>query len=209
MANESRATARRSLTVMERYEQPLNWRRAILSGIVGAILMMGFLDIYFMAGISRFSLEVYIGSMITGDRFGTPTWVAGFLANSLIGGLFGVLYAYFFEFVYRKADVRIGVRLGFAHAILAAVAFFPFFGLLHSQMSTGVSIGFFGSRLEPVTPILLLFAHLLYGMCLGLFYGPVRAARVRQREFEPGETGLAADPDVIRPEEDAEDRAYA
>lgn len=201
--------ARRKLTAMERYEQPINWRRSILSGMVGAILMMGFLDIFFMAGITRFSLEVYIGSMVTGSRYGTPTWLIGMIANTILGGLFGIIYGYFFEYVYRRVNVRIGSFLGFAHAILAAVAFFPFFGLLHAQMNTGVPFGFFGSAIDPTTPILLFFGHVLFGICMGLFYGPVRASRVRQREFEPGETGLPGDPDVIRPEEDAEDRAYA
>jgi hypothetical protein len=51
-----------------------------------------------------------------------------------------------------------------------------------------------------------LFSHLLFGMMMGAFYGPVRMERIRERFSEPGESGTLSDGDVITSEEDPEDR---
>lgn len=197
----------RHLTLIEKNEQPINWRRAILSGMVASTLLMGFVDIFKMLGITEFSFEVYLGSLITGRPTGAHAWTFGFLANWLTGGLFGVFYAYCFEYVFRRSDPRLGAGLGLGHAVLAAVAFFPFFGILHQQIGTGAfpDFAFFGSGMEPATPILLLFAHLLFGSCMGLFYGPVRAARIRTRVSEPGVFGQPGESQVISAVDDPRD----
>jgi hypothetical protein len=196
---------------LEQAEQPINWLRAFLSGVVGAILLALLLDIFNMLGITRFSLETYLGSMFPISEHRTHIWLIGALANSVVGGLFGIFYAYCFEYVFKASNVRLGTQLGFGHAILAAVALFPFFGMVHQQMHVApfANFGFFGSGIDAATPILLLFGHLMFGSCMGLFYGPVRAARARARIFEPGESGLPGEPDVMAEEEDPVDSAFA
>ena len=98
--------------------------------------------------------------------------------------------------------------MGLGHAVLAMVAFFPFFNILHQQIGTGLypDFGFFGSGLGGPTPILLLIGTLLFGATMGTFYGPVRAYRVRSRIFEPGETGMPGEEGVITEEDDPIDR---
>ena len=39
-------------------------------------LLMGFLDIFAMMGISRFSLETYLGSLILDTTSGSQIWIA-------------------------------------------------------------------------------------------------------------------------------------
>jgi hypothetical protein len=195
-----------------RTEQPINWGRAFLSGAFGAALMMGFLDTFFMLGTTRFSLEVYIGSLITGQPYAVHSWTFGLLANWLLGGIFGIFYAYCFEYVFRRSGARLGTALGLGHALVAALIFFPFFSMAHAQMQTGYlenGFGILGSAIDPATPVLLITGHLLFGATFGTFYGPVRAGRVRMREWEPGAIAEPGDPDAISEEEDARDRFAA
>jgi hypothetical protein len=182
----------------------MNWKRAYFSGMSGAFLLMMFLDIFNTMGIGHFSLEEYIGTALANDgTFSSPHWVLGFSANLIIGGFFGLLYGFFFEFVFFNANSRLGTLLGLYHAFFAAVAFFPFFQTVHGQLGTGVypNFGFFGSGIDAVTPILLLMGHFGFGATMGTFYGPVYAVRLHDRAFEPGENLLPGDPDAIRYDE--------
>jgi hypothetical protein len=176
--------------------------------MVGAVMFMAFVDTFNAMGLADFSLEVYLGSLITGSAVGTHAWTFGYGANLILGGFFGLLYAYCFEFVFKESGARQGLRIGFFHAILAAVAFFPFFGTL--QEFSGVraypGFGFFGSGLGGMTVMLLFVGHLVFGVSAGAFYGPVRVGRVRARISEPGESGRPGDPGVIPWDEDRTDR---
>lgn len=192
---------------LEQTEPPIFWSRAFLSGMFGASMMLGFIDIFFMLGITPFSYELYLGSLLRGTMVGQANWIVGLLANLLMGGLFGFVYAWAFEWVFKKAGGRIGTYVGLIHAIVAAVAVFPFFTILHHEMATGLfpDFGFFGVGLGAPTPILLLLGHLFFGMTVGTFYGPVRAFRVRARVYEPGEVGMPGELDVLSYPEDPED----
>ena len=171
--------------------------------------MMGFVDVFYMLGYTPFSFEQYLGSLLRGTIYGQHNWVLGFFANAITGGVFGFLYAYGFEYIFKRASGRIGTELGLGHAIIAMVAIFPFFNILHLEMGTGLypHFGFFGSGLGAPTPVLLLMGHLLFGAAMGTFYGPVRAYRVRARAYEPGESGTPTDPDLIGPDEFADQAA--
>ena len=188
--------------------QPINWWRAFFVGMVGCSLMMAFIDCFKMLDVTPFSYEVFLGSLMTGERYGAHNWTLGFFINLVVGGLFGILYGYVFEYFFFRSRVSDGLFVGLGHAVLAAVAFFPFFNIMHEQVNTGLypSFGFFGAGLNPATPILLLVGNLLFGITMGLLYGPVRAERIRMREFEPGENGMPGDRYVITEEEDPEDR---
>lgn len=145
--------AKRKVTRYEQTEQPIFWGRAFLSGILGVTMMMGFIDIFFMLGITPFSYEEYLGSLLRGSIYGPHNWIVGFLANWLMGGLFGFVYAWAFEMVFRRSGGRIGTYLGLVHAIIAAVAVFPFFNIIMDQMNLGLypGFGFFGVGLGAPT----------------------------------------------------------
>src|SRR4051812_37773528 len=162
-------------TLMEENEQPLNWPRAMLSGWAASTLMITFIDTFYMMGLTSFSFESYLGSLIFNTSYGTHTWTVGLFANWVIGALFGVVYAYFFENVFRQSGAREGIIMGFWHAFLVAIAVFPFFQAVRGFMGIGVynSFGFFGAGVDARTPILLFAAHLIFGATMGTFYGPV------------------------------------
>ncbi len=199
----------RKVSYYAQTEQPMNWFRAFVSGAVGAAFLMTFLDIFYMLGITPFTLEYYVGSMILSSPYGVHNFTIGVIATWIIGGLWGFLYAYCFEYVFRRSSTRLGAFLGMAHAAVAAVVVFPFFQVVHEFQGTEPTppFGFFGLGMGPATFILLFFGHVFFGIAMGAFYGPVRVYRVRTRVFEPGDSGYPGESDVITWEEDHPERA--
>jgi hypothetical protein len=169
---------------------PINWHRAIISGMCGSLIMMAMVDSFYMMGITPFCYENYLGSLLMMDLYSTHIWTIGLFAHLVLGGVFGILYGYFFEDVFRRANARNGIKVGFFHAIITAIAIFPFFKLVedNSPVEMYPHFGFFGSGLGPATPLILLFSHLVFGATVGTFYGPVRMDRVRAMYEEPEDT---------------------
>jgi hypothetical protein len=197
------------LEQLMRAEQPIHWGRAVLTGILAVSLMMAFVDVFNMMGLTRFSYEVYLGSILRGEDTGVHNWTVGLLANWVMGAVFGIAYGYFFEYRFARASARKGIQLGFVHAAMAAFAVFPFFNAIAEQigLSRYANFGFFGFGLDPATPLLLLVGHLVFGATVGLLYGPVRLERVMMRRHEPGQTLPPGHPDAITEQQDAVDRA--
>jgi hypothetical protein len=198
----------RKVSIMEETEQPLSWRRALLSGWAASTLMLTFVDTFYMMGLTPFSFEAYLGSLIFNSSSGVHTWTVGLFANWVLGGVFGAVYAYFFENVFRRSGAREGIRLGLGHSVLAAIAMFPFFAAIREFMGISLysNFGFFGSGLGAATPILIFFGHLIFGATMGTFYGPVGSQRVRSRLFDPWENIPKGEAGAMSEEEDAEDR---
>lgn len=189
-------------------DQPVGWARAFLSGVIGASLLMAFIDAFYLMGLTPFSLELFLGSMIRGTAFGPHNWTVGLFVNWILGGVFGIFYAGFFEYGFRKSSARIGLLLGLGHTVIAAFILFPIFIAVHQQMETLLypKFGFLGGELDLSVPPLLVVGHLLFGMCVGLFYGPVRGAREEANVREPGSSGEVGDIDLINEDDDSEDR---
>jgi hypothetical protein len=167
--------------------QPMNWTRAFISGVFASLVLMSFIDIFYMMGVTPFSLEVYIGSIFRDSLVGTHNWTIGFMVNLVMGGVFGLIYGFFFEDVFQRSGSRVGLLTGVFHILLAAVAVFPFFGIIAEQEGTELfpHFGVLGSGLGAATPLVLIIAHLLFGATMGLFYGPVRLNRLRAKFMEP------------------------
>lgn len=175
------------------YEQnvpPINWHRAFITGMLGSFMMMMFVDIFFMMGITKFCFEDYVGSLILMNLYEPYVWSWGFVANLLIGGVFGLFYAFMFEFVFYRSNLRVGLSLGALHTIVAACAVFPFFKIVEDAAPVEIypHFGILGSGLDAATPIILIFSHLIFGLIMGTFYGPVRMGRVRAMFEEPEDT---------------------
>jgi len=190
-------------------EQPINWGRAFFCGVLGAAILMAWLDIFYMMGFTRFNLELFVGTILRNTMEYAPrAWLEGAIANLIFGGIFGIFYAYLFEYIYRRSGAKVGFLVGLIHSAFAGVAILPFFETVHEQMSLPLypnGLGFLGAHVSAATPLLIIIGHLLFGTTMGLFYGPVRLDRIRTRNFEPGEVGYAGDPDVITAEEDPSD----
>jgi hypothetical protein len=183
----------RKLTLLERKQQPIHWFRAAVVGLVGTLMMMSWIDLFYLAGKTPFSFELYLGSLLRGTPYGDANWTIGFLVNLLVGSLFGIFYAYFFEYIYFRADVLTGLKVAIWHLLAAAILFFPYFGALHEFVGTGLHphFGILGSGLGVLTPILITLGHLLFGASTGLLYGGVKLERARETEFEPDYRNIA------------------
>ncbi len=183
---------KRKVSLLERKQQPIYWGRAIVVGMIGTLLMMSWMDIFYLAGATPFAYELYLGSLLRGTQYGTHNWTIGFCANLLIGSLFGCFYAYFFEYVYFRADARIGLKVALWHILAATFAIFPFFNALHEFVGTGLypDFGILGSSLGLFTVFLLIVGHFLFGASTGLLYGGVKVDRAREVRFEPGVSGF-------------------
>lgn len=191
-----------------RKEQPINWSRAFIGGFIGVSLMMAFVDIFAMMGWTAFTFEAYLGSLFYPGTYGPRGWIVGLIANWVVGSLIGILYGYFFEYVFSRANAGIGALTGLIHAVVAGLTLFPFFTITHEWLGTDrfETFGFLGSALGPATFVILLLAHVLYGMVMGLIYGPVRQQRLQMQYHEPGEYGQPGERGVITDEEDPQDR---
>jgi hypothetical protein len=190
-------------------EQPISWGRAFFCGMLGAAILMAWLDLFYMMGFTAFNLELFVGTILRNSvEFAPRAWLVGAIANLIFGGIFGIFYGYLFEYIFQRSGTQAGLKVGVFHAAFAGVAMLPFFQTVHEQMGLQLyseGLGFFGARISAVTPLLIVLGHLLFGATMGLFYGPVRVDRIRTRNFEPGEVGYAGEPDVITAEEDPRD----
>ena len=198
----------KKVSLFAQREQPIRWGRAVLVGSMSTVFMMSFIDVFYLMGVTPFSFEYYVGSLFNGIAYGPYSWIEGFLANLAVGGFLGIFYAYCFEYVFKRANSRLGIWVGVWHTVLAAVAVFPFFNAIHEQINSQAypHFGLLGAGLGAPTPLLIFVGHLLFGASMGLFYGAVRADRVRNRFFEPGELGAVGDESVITSEEDHPER---
>jgi hypothetical protein len=165
----------------------MNWIRAAISGVFASLVLMSVIDIFYMMDITPFNLEVYIGSIFRDSLVGTHNWTVGFLINLIMGGVFGLIYGFFFEDVFQRSGSRVGLITGCFHILLAGAAVFPFFGIVAEQQGAALfpHFGILGSGISAATPIVLILAHLLFGATMGLFYGPVRLDRLRAKFSEP------------------------
>jgi hypothetical protein len=90
---------------------------------------------------------------------GTHTWLIGFLAHLLLGGLIGLAYAVVFEWVIDSSGVGQGILLGAINTIFAGFGW---------AMIGGP--GVFWSALGPAGVASLFLVHFVYGGVVGGLY---------------------------------------
>src|SRR6478609_9321504 len=90
-------------------EQPISWGRAFFCGMLGAAILMAWLDIFYMMGFTTFNLELFVGTILRDSmQFLPRAWLEGAIANLIFGGIFGIFYAYLFEYIYLHSGARAG-----------------------------------------------------------------------------------------------------
>lgn len=125
-------------------------------------------------GLSRISIPFLLGSAFTPDR--NRANVVGFALHFLNGWLFALLYLLLLE-TFRWSGFWVGAGLGLFHGLFVLVALMPLMPSLHPRMATedyGPSPtrqleppGFLALNYGRRTPLITLFAHVLYGGILG------------------------------------------
>jgi hypothetical protein len=150
----------------------LNTRSAFLAGVAGgAAMSIG------LAGLRALGIpadfEMMLGTM-TGLDPGTTALAIGFAIHFLIAGLIGLVYAWGFERVTRRA----GVTIGAAFSVLNAIAGGLFMGLvpvMHPLIPESMPApGAFMANLGTAGILAEFILHLVYGGVVGAVYRPVR-----------------------------------
>jgi uncharacterized membrane protein YagU involved in acid resistance len=155
----------------------MNLPSILLWGFVATTVLTTIMQGDQSLGFSRMSIPFIVGTMFTANR--DRARVVGFLVHILNGWLFALLYALAFE-SWRQATWWLGAGIGLVHGLAVLVAFMPVLPGFHPRMASEERgpeptrmlepPGFLALNYGRRTPLLVLFAHLVYGAIIGAFY---------------------------------------
>lgn len=157
--------------------------KAFTAGMVGGAVMTGIMWMARTFMGMPMNLEMMEGTMLVQPPSGVA-WIVGLLMHLVISGLIGLLYAWGFERVTRRAGWLVGAGFGVLHAIIGGVmmGMVPAIHPLIPEMMPAP--GAFLSNI-PMGPLAFLMLHIIYGAVVGAIYKPVahahRAAAVDSR----------------------------
>jgi hypothetical protein len=148
----------------------------LIWGLVATVAMTTILQASQGLGLSRLNLPFLVGTLFTGNR--NVAVIVGFVAYTIGGWLFTLLYFLFFASV-GLATWWLGAVLGFLHGIFLVVCALPLLPYAHPRMATehdgpGRAYileppGFLGLNYGRGTPVTTLLAQTVYGLLLGAF----------------------------------------
>lgn len=153
--------------------------RAFLFGVLGAGAI-SVVSVLLRAVGLPINLELYLGTL-TGLPPATDSFFVGLVFHLVLGGLFGVLYAFLFEKVMAHGGAATGLLVSVVHAAVIGMALglTPQFHPLVPQTlpEPGPYFAHFGS----LAAIAFFGVHMLFGLIVGHGYGHVTA----ERQWEP------------------------
>lgn len=128
-------------------------------------------------GFTRMDIPFMLGTMFTPNR-NKATWL-GSIIHLMMGWMFAFIYGAAFESS-GLSTWWFGLSIGFVHAAFVLTAGLLIVNYAHPRMASPTQGPTPTRQLEPPgflalnygkgTPIVTLFAHLIYGGVLGLFY---------------------------------------
>ena len=155
----------------------MNAGSVALWGFVATIVLTTLMSAAQGLGLSRMSLPLILGTMLTPDRDRAP--MLGFLVHLANGWMFAIVYALAFE-SWGRATWWLGAALGLLHGLAVLAVLMPLLPSLHPRMAAEDSGPDPTPQLEPPgflalhygrgTPLVTLLAHAVYGAVLGAFY---------------------------------------
>lgn len=148
----------------------------LIWGLVATVAMTTILQTSQGLGLSRLNLPFLVGTLFTRNR--NAAVIAGFIAYTIGGWLFALLYFVFFASI-GVATWWLGAILGFLHGIFLLVCALPLLPYAHPRMASEHDgpgheyilepPGFLGLNYGRRTPITTLLAQTVYGLMLGAF----------------------------------------
>jgi hypothetical protein len=156
---------------------------------VPEILLWGFVATLFLTmimsagqglGLSRMSIPYMLGTVFTPDH--RRAILVGFILHFISGWLFALFYALVFESLCQSGGL-LGAAVGLVQALVVLVALMPILPSLHPRMASEhrgpeptralEPPGFMSLNYGRRTPLITIFAHLVYGGLIGAFYHPL------------------------------------
>ena len=152
-------------------------RKVFGIGAAGAFLMTILMAAARLSGITTINLETDLGSWVMGT-LGPLVWLVGVALHLSTGGIFALIYVWFFRRFFKHAGWREGLVLSLPHAVFSGLLM-GVLPHLHPLMVPGqippppgllLPPGFFAGHYGEVTAVLFIGMHLAYGAFVGEMY---------------------------------------
>ena len=153
----------------------MDWAGWALFGIIATAILTAVMITAQMAGLTRLDLPLVLGTIVVEDP--DRARVAGFFLHLVVGQAFALAYAATFALVDRTTW-WIGGLLGALHGAVALLVILPLLAGVHPRMASDRAGLRSAAVLEPPglaarnygieTPLVLLVAHLAFGVALGV-----------------------------------------
>lgn len=159
----------------------MNHGSAFLAGVIGGAVMTVIMAVERAFGM-RIHFEMMLGTMLDGDP-SIAKWALGLIVHLALSGVIGLLYAFGFEHVTKRAGWLVGVAFSVVHTVIAGILI----GLVPAVSPLVPEImpapGPFMSNKGAVYVVAFALLHFVYGAVVGEMYGPVRtlAGRIEER----------------------------
>jgi hypothetical protein len=128
------------------------------AGVLGAAVMSILAQISVWMSVPFFSIELFLGGLITRQNSGSLTWLLGFAWHLLNGGVFALFYRAVFRATGR-GGAAFGALLGLGQWLIAGVVI-PLIPVAHTH-------GFAWSNWGGATFLGSLILHLCFGATVG------------------------------------------
>jgi hypothetical protein len=161
----------------------MNISSILLWGFAATVLLTSLTVAAQSLGLTRIDLPFIIGTMFTPNR--DRAKVIGLAVHLLNGWVFAIVYGLFFENVH-GATWWYGALLGGLQGMFIVAVLLPILPGIHPRMVSDFHgpeptrllepPGFFVTNYGRITPLVLIFVHVLYGATIGAFYSLSTAA---------------------------------
>ncbi len=155
----------------------MNLQGALVSGFGATVLLTGIGTAAQGLGLTRMNFPFILGTMVTADRDRAPLY--GTLIHFVNGWIFAFVYVALFDQLH-LASWWLGGIFGIVHAFMLLLLGLPVLPDLHPRMAserhgpTPTRLlqppGFLGLHYGIRTPLVVIVAHLAYGIALGALY---------------------------------------
>jgi len=155
----------------------LNLASIFLWGFVATVFLTTLMAAGQGLGLSRMSLPFMLGTLFTADR--DRAMVIGFVFHFVNGWVFALFYALVFENLGRTGWWLGGI-VGLIQGLSVLIALMPILPAIHPRMASEhrgpeptralEPPGFMALNYGRQTPLITLFAHVVYGAIIGGFY---------------------------------------
>ena len=157
----------------------MNFMHWIVWGFAGTVVLTTIMAGCQGLGLTRMDIPFMLGTMVTPNRDRARLY--GVLMHLVNGWIFAIVYLALFH-VTRVFTWWMGGIVGLVHALFVLAVAVPIFPALHPRMASethGPTVvrmleppGFLARHYGVRTPILVVVAHIVFGVLLGALYRP-------------------------------------
>jgi hypothetical protein len=147
-----------------------NYARAFWAGTIGGVVVTA-LEIVARARGIPVNVPMMLGTM-AGSPPGPTSSLIGFAIHLILSGATGLVYAWAFQTIARRADGMVGLGFGLVHALMAGIAM-GVISAVHPLMPAEIPApGFFLVSVGGVRGVIdELVMYMVYGAIVGEVYG--------------------------------------